>query len=348
MQLKENEFRQKAAAYNLTGDQIADALKKGYKSESDMALYASQVRQGVRPATIKDKSAEQLKLEANTMSGLDSLATIRQKMEDATLGRGKLFDGEYKFAEANLTDVIGRLRSGGAITQDEEKRFQSLLPSALRTQTTNEENLRQLENLLINTMGGQEAYQDQRQRVYSDIHTFTQFGNAQDLAALHKYLDERGLSENPDPQVAEYMFEKFKKQQGFSGPLSTGVNGSTPLSKVYKDYPEGADGGQCGVFAHKVVDFPPVGSTRDEKFASVDKFGIPAAQWKNNVRVGDVLITNESSKYGHVAVVNKINPDGTIRLTESNFKHKETVSHDRVIAIDSPKIYGAIRGTLKA
>lgn len=349
--MKINEFQTKAAGYNLTGEQISDAVKKGYKTESDLALYASQIRQGVKPATLKEKSAEQKKLEANTLSGLNSLSTIEYKM-DTSLGRGKLFDGEYKFAESNLVDVLGRLRSGGAITEDEEKRFSGLLPSGLRSDTTNKENLNRLKGLLIDTLGGQDEYNDQKRRVYSDVKTFEVFGDYKDRTAFHEFA-AKTAKENPelnidDPDDSEIVFDEFRKTKGFNGPLSTGVNGSTPLSATYKKYPEGAEGGQCGVFAHKVVDFPPVGNSKAEKFASVDKFGIPAMEWQKNVHVGDVLITNESSKYGHVAVVNKINPDGSVRLTESNFKGKETVSHDRTIPVNSPKIYGAIRGTLKA
>lgn len=349
--MKIQEFQTKGAAYNLTGEQISDAVKKGYKSESDLALYASQIRQGVKPATLKEKSAEQKKLEANTLSGLNSLSTIEYKM-DNSIGRGKLFDGEYKFAESNLVDVLGRLRSGGAITEDEEKRFAGLLPSGLRSDATNKENLNRLKGLLIDTLGGQDEYNDQKRRVYSDVKTFTTFGDYADRAAFHEFA-AKTAKENPelninDPDDSEIVFDEFRKTRGFSGPLSTGINGSTPLSSTYKKYPEGAEGGQCGVFAHKVVDFPPVGNSKAEKFASVDKFGIPAAEWQKNIHIGDVLITNESSKYGHVAVVNKINPDGTVRLTESNFKGKETVSHDRTLPANSPKIYGAIRGTLKA
>lgn len=247
MALKQNEFAQEATNYGLTGDQLKDAVKKGYKSKSDLALYASQIRQNVAPATLKEKSAEQMKLEANTMSALDSLSTIEYKMKNS-FGTGKLFDGEYKFAESNLVDVLGRLRSGGAITEDEEKRFQSLLPSPKRLESTNKENLDRLKSLLINAMGGQEAYQDQQKRAYSDVRTFTQFGNYGDREEFHQYFAEAKAKDpsldEDDPLESAAVFDLFKKEKGFSGPLSTGVNGS--LGGLSQKYESLGDPGAIG------------------------------------------------------------------------------------------------------
>lgn len=133
---------------------------------------------------------------------------------------------------------------------------------------------------------------------------------------------------------------------GFKQPLSMGLNGSIK-AQAAQAFPTGTKGGQCGVFAHKLVQFPAVGDGKLDKFKSVNKFGVQANQWRQNPQVGDVLITDENPTYGHVAVVNEILPNGTVRLSESNFRGKETVSHDRVVSINSPKIYGAIRGKLK-
>ena len=56
-----------------------------------------------------------------------------------------------------------------------------------------------------------------------------------------------------------------------------------------------------------------------------------------------IIITGENKTYGHGAMINAVSADGKYaRLTESNYKGNEKVSHDRVIALDSPQIYGAI------
>ncbi len=139
----------------------------------------------------------------------------------------------------------------------------------------------------------------------------------------------------------EFDPNKYTRMQGFNSPLNTGLKGS-----IQQKFPEGATGGQCGDFAHKLVQFPSVGDTLSQKRATVDRIGIPASVWRSNAKVGDVVITNENPTYGHVAVVTEILPNG-FRVSESNFKQSDRVSHDRIIPFNSPKIYGAVRGSIK-
>jgi len=123
------------------------------------------------------------------------------------------------------------------------------------------------------------------------------------------------------------------------------------------EFPDGSIGGQCGTFAHKVVDgIPTMGDLYTTKQATVDKSGIKASEWKSNPQVGDVLIFDTKRPFGHVAVVNSINTDGTVTLTESNYNGKvvggklvgdEKVTNTRKVNISDPTIYGALRGTLK-
>lgn len=109
---------------------------------------AQAAAMGIQPQ--KTLSAEAIKLQENAKSGLDSLATIRGDIGDGK--RQVVEDRTYKAAEANLSDVIGRLRSGGAITGDEEKRFKSLLPSILDSHQTATNKLNTLENLLTGVL----------------------------------------------------------------------------------------------------------------------------------------------------------------------------------------------------
>jgi hypothetical protein len=135
------------------------------------------------------------------------------------------------------------------------------------------------------------------------------------------------------------------KAQSIQGNQSSSglVDTKTFASMVLPKYPEGAKGGQCVTFLHKLVDFPPVGDTIQQKYASVDKFGIPKSQVPSQAKVGMILISNDNKTYGHGALINAISADGKYaRVTESNYKGVEKVSHDRVIALDDPRIYGAI------
>lgn len=109
-----------------------------------------------------------------------------------------------------------------------------------------------------------------------------------------------------------------------------------------KYYPDGVKGGQCGVFAHKLVEFPLVGDTITSKTATVKKFGKlgPLCQ------VGDVLILDVGTNAGHVAIVN--NDKGVFwQLTESNWKSDERVHHTRLLSKTSSEIVGFFRGALK-
>lgn len=126
-------------------------------------------------------------------------------------------------------------------------------------------------------------------------------------------------------------------------------------SILKKQYPENSTGGQCGVFAHRLITFPNVGDTYASKKKAVDDNGIRAGNYPGAVegqfRVGDVVVTSDGTDKngkgaGHVCVVES--DEGTsITVVESNFKKDGKVHHGRTIPKDSPKIYGVIRGNYK-
>lgn len=100
-------------------------------------------------------SAEKMKLYATVQSGIDSLDKIKSILAEPDPATNREYNpraiiasGSYAAAEANLVDVVGRLRSGGAITVDEEARFMSLLPGRLDSSDTVKYKLEQLGGLL--------------------------------------------------------------------------------------------------------------------------------------------------------------------------------------------------------
>ncbi len=117
-------------------------------------------------------------------------------------------------------------------------------------------------------------------------------------------------------------------------------------------YPEGSIQGECGVFCHRLVNFPLVGNTLQSKIAAVHKFGIPATQLLGQFQAGDIIITSESRIYGHVAFVNELVYEANtanllyLQLTESNFNLDKKVHHTRLMPPNSPFIVGVIRGPL--
>src|SRR5438874_9462777 len=94
-------------------------------------------------------------------------------------------------------------------------------------------------------------------------------------------------------------------------------------------YPEGSYQGQCGVFAHKLVNFPLLGDTLKSKIAGVAKYGTLATAPGFSIQTGDILITSESWVFGHVALVNCI-INGKLQLTESNYHLDLRVHHTRL------------------
>lgn len=132
----------------------------GIDDVTKFVSLASAIQKMQESGTGKAKlNATQLQQANNAQSGIDSIGTIRQTLADrpnaaklASLPGGSFTQsltgtGSYSAAVNNAVDVIGRLRSGGAINVDEEKRFRSLLPSTFDDPATVEYKLNALEEL---------------------------------------------------------------------------------------------------------------------------------------------------------------------------------------------------------
>ncbi len=174
------------------------------------------------------------------------------------------------------------------------------------------------------------------------------------IAKKYPYKEvEQYLLANPNATEEDIKQGIQELQGGFNkvGKTSASIGKAQPSSialMTAKKFPVGSVGGQCTTFLHKIASFPSIGDGKYQKFASVNKYGIPAAQWRNQVRVGDIIVTGENKTYGHTAMVNAILPDGRIQLTESNFHGDQKVTYNRTLPITSPLIYGAIRPQLNA
>jgi hypothetical protein len=334
------------AGANLTTEQFADAARKGYTSDQQLSLYEKIVAGGGQAPTLKAPTEAQgaaLGFYDRTRTANDQLTSLQGEF-NGILARGGVLpnflksDNRQLFeqSEANFINSVLRRESGAAISPAE---FASARRQYIPQPGDSQAVLAQKEQNRLSVIGSLKA---QAGALAED-----QPGGKPTIESFYKANPEKRT------QIEALMRqgksdEDIAQMLGFNQPLSTGQNRSLALAQAEKKYPEGSKGGQCGIFAHKIVEFPPIGDAKSEKFASVDKFGIPAAKWRQSPQVGDVIITDESKRYGHVAVINSILPNGTIQLTESNFRGKESVSHDRTLPINSPKIYGAFRGKLKA
>lgn len=63
-------------------------------------------------------------------------------------------------------------------------------------------------------------------------------------------------------------------------------------------------------------------------------------------KVGQTILTSDSKTFGHSATINAIKPDGTLVLTESNYKPL-TVTHTRTMKPNDPRIIGYLRTKLR-
>jgi hypothetical protein len=130
----------------------ADKYISTYKSLADI-FAASQ------PAKLNSTQQQQA---FNAQSGLESLQKIADTLQTnpnaaklSSLPGGSITanltgTGEYKAAVNNAVDVIGRLRSGGAIGQEEEKNFLALLPQTGDNSDTINYKLQQLASVFQN------------------------------------------------------------------------------------------------------------------------------------------------------------------------------------------------------
>ncbi len=116
-------------------------------------------------------------------------------------------------------------------------------------------------------------------------------------------------------------------------------------------FPDGTTGGQCGNFAHKVIEFAPVGDSYSQKKKAVQANGILNGVGPGTVdgdfRAGDVIITSEGTWMGlgngHVAINMVDGPQPMV--IESNFKKDGKIRSGRLVPLN--KIYGVIRGPYK-
>lgn len=142
-------YSQEALVYDIQRDPQNAAKYIDYYKQLD-AIFNN-------PATSQKLNATQIQQQNTALSGMQSLQDISNFLQqnpnapkaDALpdFTHGLTGTGAYHTAIQNATDAIGRLRSGGAINADEEKRFRSFLPSAFDSPDTVQYKLNALNNI---------------------------------------------------------------------------------------------------------------------------------------------------------------------------------------------------------
>lgn len=84
--------------------------------------------------------------------GMETIMNIKDNL-GARQDINPLSNRSYKTSITNLSDMIGRLRSGGAINSEEEKRFKSLLPTYFDDEVTAQNKIQSIYNEFSSLLG---------------------------------------------------------------------------------------------------------------------------------------------------------------------------------------------------
>ncbi len=121
-----------------------------------------------------------------------------------------------------------------------------------------------------------------------------------------------------------------------------------PRQEIISKHPQGQIYKPCTEFAKDVVKgIPKVGLTLKDKLKAGKKHGITKELWNHiGPKIGDTLITDEKTAYGHIVVVNKVDKN-KVTLSESNYAGHNKVTHTRTLQRNSPKIKYILRTKVK-
>ena len=144
----------------ITKEQVAQAYLQLPKAEADKVAKYFELQGGNLKGTMSGANA---KVSADAQSGLRAITQIRQELSS---NPGAVIQSNipgspgarvYTQAAKEVADVIGRMRTGAVINDEEAKFYLGKLPSPLDSQRTKEYKLATLEaflNSLNNSVGG--------------------------------------------------------------------------------------------------------------------------------------------------------------------------------------------------
>ena len=183
----------------------------------------------------------------------------------------------------------------------------------------------------------------------------TNYGKAYNNSALDSLWN--GLSGGTNSTSPPLDLNKAKSSGGLTfNQVGSGTNNALSkntgantalLAAATTKYPQGATGGQCGVFVRNIansfgLDYPKLGDYLSTKTAAVKKYGVPLSQ----AGVGSILVQNDDPKAGHVSWIIGQNDQGYI-VAESNYGNNEKITYGRVVPYNSKHIVGVINPNLK-
>lgn len=223
----------------------------------------------------------------------------------------------------------------------------------------------------MNKMQMQNSYQNQRdlvnfdrdlakinQNLQNDLY---KEGIKSEMEAQKDQKKAQGLLNSLGITYSKYAIGGDKRSLDFGGNAphpSAGVPVQEMNPVIASAYPDGyrfkSSGndllGQCKWFAQQLTMFPDgsswrAGSTLADTKSSFEKYRQAGKAFKvgeAEVRPGMSVLSSDSKTYGHGYVINSITPDGKWVVTESNYKGPLTVSNNRIVDPNDPKVIGVL------
>jgi len=238
----------------------------------------------------------------------------------------ELSNATITVAEKQENKLLARARANGV-----EEVFQRYLNDAKGLPTTAEV-IRDKSEKALDWASNNEARYNQ----------IKEYLKSQGMTSQQDVIDYINLEQGFKPVGSDTKPAAIKASSGSYVPVAVAAESIRAVK------PQNSWGGQCGAFIHSIVEDYPYGLNGINEKESI----INVARGETP-QVGDVVIQRfgKGNKYGHVAVVNSVDPrTGQITLTESNYYDKtkpETVTHTRKLALTDGSISGYFRGSLK-
>lgn len=167
-----------------------------------------------------------------------------------------------------------------------------------------------------------------------------------DDGVVREYIPQQGMTQN-QPQA---------QPVGASDQYSSGVINFYDKFDQGHRFNAGRNDlvGECAWFSEQITTLPGgenwiIGNTIEQKRGMLENYragGLAFYPGEGEAQIGNSIVFDEGTRYGHVATISEVflGADGQTyyRLTESNYADAKTVTHDRVVKANDPKIVGIL------
>lgn len=168
-------------------------------------------------------------------------------------------------------------------------------------------------------------------------------------AYLSKVIGENGVALLENLRGANNIFKTYKNNTvmgDIAASYATDVAGfNAAYIGRYGNY-------ECGQYVNQYIQeqtgkYGIFGDSIDSKIEAIKKYGGLTDTSNYQFEVGDIIVQKfnkqqDPKQYGHVAIVRKVYPNGTLDLAEANYNGDKKITYGRVINSNSSTIAGVL------